>query len=475
MLSELATAVVVIITAVSALARLASERSYMDRYVFAPLVDIGDASATVDELGELVADGGEHAAEGARDPVLRLRAFVNRYQRDWETGTSNLPEALRLRAELARQGELRLLEREHQVVGDASQALSRIERTIGLTGAPPDDPPLRRRDVVQLENALVQLNLLNLRYVQVAYKAFERTHGHVTAFFIAASAAGLLAQALIGLAVRRAIAPRVHRMVEAVRRFREMGVQAPIDDPGDDDLAALAHALSLSLRSVAERDKERARFLAVAAHELKTPLTTLKGFAQAALAHRDEPAVRDRALAILDRQATRLARLAQDLLWAARAEAGRLPFKPTPIDLDALARRVIGEIGVVYKEQDFRLASRGDAHILGDAGLLEQSFWNLFVQAATLATGREPVIVGIEGRPARVTFAVSMRGGDLPEDLDALAEPFATVQFERPGEGLRSTGVGLYLVREIARLHDASFRIERTGEDAIVASLEFRR
>jgi signal transduction histidine kinase len=449
----------------------------MDRYLFAPLLDIGAAQAAGDELSLVVLRrSAEELADSARGPILRLGAFIVRYQRDWETGTSIMPDARRLRAELERAGESHLLEQEHQIVGGVRHSFQELERTDGISGSAPSDPAVRAVDTAALNEALVKLNLLNLRYVQIAYRTFERVHRATTTFFIVVSLCGILATALLGLGVRQAVAPRVRRMVEAVKSFREGRSPEPFAEDGDDDLAVLAHTLALCFRTIEGRDKERERFLAVAAHELKTPLTSLKGFAEIAIAHRDDPAVRERALSVIDRQSTRLARLVQDLLWSARAGAGQLPFNPAPVDLRALAERVIGEVRLVSKDHDFCLESCPDAHIFGDASLLEQSLWNLLVQASMIAKDHDPVQVGIEGTAARVRFSVAARStADLPDDLDDLIQPFVALPFESRNGGLRSTGLGLHLVNEIARLHGASFQIERRPGDAIVSCLEFRR
>jgi signal transduction histidine kinase len=476
-LSELVTALTVVIAATVAFARLAEERAYMDRYVFAPLIDIGEAQIAGDELGIMLAERPpSELGASARRPILRLQAFIERYKRDWETGSSNQPDARRLRAELERQGEMHLLEEEHEVVGITSHALQGLELSTGMDASVPAELPVQRTQVASLNNALARLNVINLRYVQIGYKAFERIHAAITAFFIVVSVVGIVAAALFGFAVRNAIGPRVRRLVEAVKRFRERGVSEPIDDAGDDDLAVLAHTLGVSFRSIAERDRERERFLAVAAHELKTPLTSVKGFAQLALAHRDDPTVRERALSILDRQATRLARLVQDLLWSARANAGKLPFNPAPLDLGALAHRVIGELTAACEDHEFRLVSCGDAHIFGDVGLLEQSVWNLLIQAVTISKEHAAVWTKIDGDQTRVSLSIEVRSAQhLPDDLDDLIEPFAALPVERRNGGMRSTGLGLHLAREIARLHGASFHIARRHGDTIVSCLEFRR
>ncbi|WP_437719635.1 HAMP domain-containing sensor histidine kinase [Sorangium sp. So ce448] len=476
MLSQLMLAALGITMSIVALRRLATETAYLRHYVFQPFVVISSGIESSNALYAMLARPPSDVSVEVREPMMRLRSFIDRYQREWLTATSTLPDAIHLRDALARAGELVLLEEEREAADTIAAVVMHIERTTGLMG-PTSAPHVRRADVEHLSDALVKLHRINLRYMEIAYDAFDRVRRRILLVFMAVGLGGVTAASLFGLAVRRAIAPRIHRMVTAVQRFRERGVYEPLGDRGDDELAVLAHTLNTSFKAIAERDKDRDRFLAVAAHELKTPLTTMKGFSQVALTHRNDTAIRERALTIIDRQATRLGRLVQDLLWSARVSGGELPFKPEAIDVEELARRVIGEFELVARDHSIRLVPRGDAHLLGDPELLEQALWSLLVQAISVALEHDPVLVTIDAdSAARVLITIEVRGGkDLPEDLEKLLEPFGVVAFEGRRDGPRSTGIDLHLVQGIARLHGARFWIERRAGDLMVFSLELRR
>lgn len=475
--SQLLLAALGITMSIVAFRRLAAETAYLRHYIFQPFVVISSGIEYSNALYALLARPSSDVSEDAREPMIGLRSFIDRYQRDWLTATSPVPDAIHLRAALARAGQLVLLDEEREAADTIAAVVTSLERTTGLVGPMPAEPSLRRADVERLSAALVTLNKINLRYMEVAYSAYDRNRRLILLVFLAVALAGITAASLFGLAMHRAIVPRVLRMVTAVQRFRELGVYEPLEDRGDDELAVLAHTLNTSFKAIAERDKDRDRFLAVAAHELKTPLTTMKGFSQVALTHRNDTAIRERALAIIDRQATRLSRLVQDLLWSARISGGELPFKPEAIDVEELARRVIGEFELVARDHSMRLLPRGDAHILGDPELLEQALWSLLVQAVSVALEHDPVLITIDAdSAARVLITIEVRGGkDLPEDLEKLLEPFAVVAFEGRRVEPRSTGIGLHLVQGIARLHGARFWIERRPGDLVAFSLELRR
>jgi signal transduction histidine kinase len=460
-LSELAVAAVMVTAAILTFGRLSEEQAYVRDYVFAPLVDIGTAFAEVAELRTMKPSPDED--DHARQLVGRLGAFIDRYDRDWKIAGSRLPEAIRFRATLERANELPLIDEEDAASRSFRGALPSVEP--GVPGAA----------LLKLTQALVRLNQVNLHYVEIAGDAYVARERSLWTTFLLVGLAGLVTAPLLGLSVRRAIVPRVRRMVDKVERFRELGVNVPVNETGGDELAVLARALDVSFAAIAHRDKDRERFLAIAAHELKTPLTTLKGFAESALVHRNEPALRDRALTIIARQSTRLGRLVHDLLWLARMQGEAFLFRPSPLDLAALTRRVLAEVEITSKDHALRLEVRGETHILGDGELLEQTIWNLIFQATAFAPEHDAVGITLEGTEAQVRLtATARRAVDLPEDLSQLVEPFAVLQYEG-GAAPRSTGLGLYLAREIARLHGGTVRVERPARDVVVFTLELGR
>src|SRR5262249_60816974 len=158
---------------------------------------------------------------------------------------------------------------------------------------------------------------------------------------------------MMGLLVRRAIAPRIRRLVGKVHQFRDLGVIDKIVDTGDDEIAVLGNALDAGFSAISARDRERDQFLAVAAHELKTPITSIHGFAAVLAAHPHDHMVADRAIEIISRQSWRLSRLVEHLFLAMRMRAGEITFEPKPFDLSALVVRSVSEIKSFFAGQVF--------------------------------------------------------------------------------------------------------------------------
>jgi two-component system OmpR family sensor kinase len=279
----------------------------------------------------------------------------------------------------------------------------------------------------------------------------------------------LILAALLGLHVRAAIAPRIANLVQMVKRFHEFGIHQRVLEQGQDEIAVLANALDVGFAAIAERDRERDRFLAIAAHELKTPMTSIQGFAQVALAN---PAQSARALEVIYRQTGRLARLVQDLLLAARARHKELPFHPIARDLAELARRVALEVEAAAPGHAFSVDAPMKVPLLIDEELIAHALWCMFTYASSVSDVERPIPVQVRPGNARVSVAVDIYGPTLPTaDLAGVFEPFSALQYE--GDIARPrAGVGLFLCREVARLHGGTLRVSNNHGVGSVLTLE---
>jgi signal transduction histidine kinase len=260
-----------------------------------------------------------------------------------------------------------------------------------------------------------------------------------------AGAGGLALALVMSLALARRLTRPAARLAAAARELaagRE-GVQVPLE--GDDELAALARSFNLmSSRLAAARAAERT-FLESVSHELKTPLTSIRGYAEALADGAVEPADGSR---VILAEAGRLERLVSDLLELARV--GRANFRAArePLDLrdiaGALARRHAPRARALGVE--LRLANCGEpAPALGDPERLLQAASNLVENALRVT-------------PAGGSVELAVRAGELavrdtgpglrPKDLPHAFERFylhRRYHSERPV----GSGLGLAIVKEL--------------------------
>jgi signal transduction histidine kinase len=209
----------------------------------------------------------------------------------------------------------------------------------------------------------------------------------------------------------------------------------------------------------------REQFLAIASHELKTPLTALIGFGQllqmraqrtGALSERDTQSLKS-----ILAQADRLDRMINALLDVSRIEQGRLRLDRRVLDLSALADHTISEIQSMGSEQHFEVhGSDSPIWIAGDPLRLEQVLYNLLGNAIKYSPDGGPITVSITTQDEKVYVAIRDEGIGIPTgDLPHLFE-----RFYRAGnvsaDNITGVGIGLYVVQEIVALHGGTVTVE---------------
>jgi len=228
----------------------------------------------------------------------------------------------------------------------------------------------------------------------------------------------------------------------------------------------------------------RVDFVANASHELRTPLASLAGFIDTLQGSaRDDAQARDRFLDIMKAQATRMARLIDDLLSLSRIEL-RAHLQPqTQLDLAAIVRHVADGLQMLARDRGVQINVSMPAKpltIRGDRDELIRVFENLIENALKYGaagkrvdvTGREET--GADGA-AEATIEVRDFGpGISPEHLPRLTERFYRVDVaESRAQG--GTGLGLALVKHILNRHRARLSIDSTPGHGATFTARFPR
>ncbi len=225
------------------------------------------------------------------------------------------------------------------------------------------------------------------------------------------------------------------------------------------DVTSERQALAVAEQAVASRD----RFISIASHELKTPLTSIKGMAQLLL--RSHNAGRldldrlGRQLGTIDSQAERLRELIDDLLDISRIQSGRLELRREPGDLVQIVTDLIVSL---QDDRRQRVILDADHPVPGnwDPLRLEQVAQNLLDNALKYAPAETTVEVCVRAVGSDALLIVRDHGIGIPGDeLPMLFEPFsrAANAGQRDGSGL---GLGLYITRQIIERHGGTISIE---------------
>ncbi len=208
------------------------------------------------------------------------------------------------------------------------------------------------------------------------------------------------------------------------------------------------------------------RFMADAAHELRTPITVLRAQAEVALQREREPESYRTSLRSVESESRRLGRIVDDLLTLARADSGERPITLARVFLDDIVMDAVAAAGAMAAARDINLTLAGfeEAAVNGDAALLRQLIMILLDNAIKFTPPGGNVDVAIRVRDASATLTVTDNGpGIAPDELPHIFERFYRGDPARSrGENAPAAsgaGLGLSIAQWIAEAQHATIAI----------------
>jgi two-component system sensor histidine kinase BaeS len=270
-----------------------------------------------------------------------------------------------------------------------------------------------------------------------------------------AAGAGITLAAFAAYLVARRITRPVRRVVHATRHLVEERKPEPVPIEGAYEIASLARAFNEMAEQLAKARAAEKQFLLSVSHELKTPLTAIRGYAEGVTDGAFDPG---EAAETIAREAARLERLVRDLLDLARMNRTDFSIHRRPLDLAAIAREVVHRYEGQAREFGVTVDAFAPAsvHAVGDPDRVLQVTSNL-VENALRLTPRGGV-VRVSAEPG--ALVVEDTGPGLKEeDLSRAFERFylySRYASDRPV----GTGLGLSIVKELTRGMGGSVEVE---------------
>lgn len=240
------------------------------------------------------------------------------------------------------------------------------------------------------------------------------------------------------------------------------------------DLEGANRALRGEVERERELDRQRMAFFNAASHELKTPVTILKGQLSGMLEGVGVYQDRDKYLLRSLQTTGRMENLIGEMLAISRMESGAAALRQETVDLSALTAERLQQDGELFRQREQELVSALTPGVLvtGDPSLLGRAVGNLLSNAALYSPQGARIRVWCGFRDGRPALTVENTGARIPEEaLPHLFEAFYRTENSR-NRSTGGSGLGLYLVKMILDRHGAECAIENT-QDGVKVTAQF--
>jgi signal transduction histidine kinase len=266
------------------------------------------------------------------------------------------------------------------------------------------------------------------------------------------------------LVAGRVLAP-VRLVRQTAERIGESDLSRRIAVVGNDDVAQLARTFNHMLDRLAAAFATQRTFLDDAGHELRTPITVVRGHLELIS---DDPAERRETMALVMSELDRMGRIVDDLLLLAKAEHPNFltlaPVDVADLTLDVAAKaRALGE-------RHWTVPEVAEATVLADAQRLTQALMQLAANAVQHTVDGDGIAIGSAIANDRVRMWVSDTGSGIAEgDRERIFERFAREPAARRSEG---AGLGLAIVRSICEAHGGIVHVESEAGQGATFTLD---
>ncbi len=324
--------------------------------------------------------------------------------------------------------------------------------------------PLRQRGEAVLFVAIGRSEPLLATNILARPLLFSLGIGAILAIVLANWTAGFLSR-------------RLQRLEAASRTFAggDFSVRAPTD--GSDDVSRLGSAFNDMADQLEESRRRERDFLMSVGHDLRTPLTTLRGYAEALDTGQIEEAELARVSGVLRRQTDRLSRLIDDLTLLARLEAREFTLRPEAVELAAHLGELVDGHRVRAEHLHINLIDEIDevGTVMIDPDRVGQIMGNLLTNALRYTPEGGKVTVGLSGTSDQVILTVADTGPGIdPEDLPRVFERLYVAQRYRPVRP-EGSGLGLTIVRELTAALGGEVTVASSLGEGTVVTVQLPR
>lgn len=253
---------------------------------------------------------------------------------------------------------------------------------------------------------------------------------------------------------------RFQRFEDALESFSP-GAEGAVLSTGEKELEGLEQAVNQLIERMREQNRQQARFVSDASHELRTPIAVIRGYADMlARWGKEDPNVLDESISAIKAESESMQHLVEQLLFLARGDSGRMPVEMADIDLAQLMAEICGESSMIDCKHRYRLSDIGSSvPARGDASLIKQSARILIQNASKYSPEGSEIRLGAFLKNGRPCFFVQDEGVGMDSETSShIFERFYRADDSRSKE-TGGSGLGLAIAKWIIDRHGGRFEV----------------
>lgn len=266
----------------------------------------------------------------------------------------------------------------------------------------------------------------------------------------------------------------IEEIESAVRAFTKGDLSRRVKLNCGGELEQLGHSINRMASELSSMEESRRSFVANVSHELRSPMTSMKGYVQAMLDGTITDADRPRYLQVVLDETNRLTDLVRDLLDLSRLESGKFPMQPAPFDANEMMRRILIRFDQRIEEKGIDVDvcfAEDPCYAMGDVSRINQVVSNFIDNAVKFMTGTDSRLTLRTLHEANgVRFVVQDNGPGIdPADQPHILERFYKAdKAHTVGMG---TGLGLSICKNILQQHNSSIEMRSKSGETVFSFL----
>ena len=309
-------------------------------------------------------------------------------------------------------------------------------------------------------------NLQGLVLVSCSAASISSMWRDLSAIFLVTAVAVILIAAIISSVTSMRQSKPIKEIAAAARQFGHGELNVRVDvGKRKDEVGELADACNTMADSLAKSEQRRSEFIANVSHELKTPMTTIAGFADGILDGTIPPEKEQQYLQVISSETRRLSRLVRSMLDLSRLQSDERAAQQQ-FDISETMLRVLVSLESKINDKNLEIVTQvpdDPVQVWGDQDAITQVCYNLLDNAIKFSPDHGPLTISITTKSSKAYISISNEGQSIPpEEVPLIFDRFHKTDHSRSADR-DGVGLGLYIVKTILNSHKEN--ITCTSED----------